>query len=239
MLPVSKEYYLNQFQTAKKYGFNYVRYHSSTPPREAFEAADEVGILLHVELAVMFSHWLMPNKELLSRELERILVSYRNHPSLFALAFGNEFNLERDFHTDAEKREFLATIDEFYRSGKNLAPHVFIMSNAGYPVFPSDCVAAKRIRASGSLSNAAKSWIAALTLFSPRTRTAWIRALRVTRPFPLASWRISRCDLSWRSIRPSAQTDQVICPSLSLSDLMAATSCPRTFEPRRIISSCA
>ena len=66
-------------------------------PREAFEAADEVGILLHVELAVMFTHWLMPNKELLSRELERILVSYRNHPSLFALAFGNEFNLERDF----------------------------------------------------------------------------------------------------------------------------------------------
>ena len=141
MLPVAKGYYLNQFQTAKKYGFNYVRYHSSTPPREAFEAADEVGILLHVELAVMFTHWLMPNKELLSRELERILVSYRNHPSLFALAFGNEFNLERDFHTDAEKTEFLATIDEFYHLGKKLAPHVFIMSNAGYPVFPSDLIA--------------------------------------------------------------------------------------------------
>ena len=151
ILPVAKDYYLDQFQTAREFGFNYVRYHSSTPPREAFEAADEVGILLHIELPVMFTSWLMPSNKLLLRELERILVNYRNHPSLCALAFGNEFNLERDFDTDAEKSEFLRVIDKFYRTGKELAPDVFIMSNAGYPVFPSDLIASYKGLSAGGV----------------------------------------------------------------------------------------
>ena len=151
ILPIDKDYYLDQFQTAREFGFNYVRYHSSTPPREAFEAADEVGILLHVELPVMFTSWLMPSNELLLRELERILVSHRNHPSLCAVAFGNEFNLERDFHTDAEKSEFLRVIDRFYHTGKELAPDVFIMSNAGYPVYPSDLIASYKGLSAGGV----------------------------------------------------------------------------------------
>ena len=151
ILPVAKDYYLDQFQTAKEFGFNYVRYHSSTPPREAFEAADEIGILLHVELPVMFTSWLMPSNKLLLRELERILVSYRNHPSLCALAFGNEFNLERDFNTDVKKSEFLRIIEKFYHTGKELAPDVFIMSNAGYPVFPSDLIASYKGLAAGGV----------------------------------------------------------------------------------------
>lgn len=141
MLPVHKDYYLKQFRLAKDYGFNHVRYHSMTPPPEAFEAADEVGILLHVESPVMFTGWFMPNTDLLRRELEKILLAYRNHPSLFALAFGNEFNLHCDFDTEKEKSAFLSTVEDLHRLGTRLAPHVFIMSNAGYPLFPSDLVA--------------------------------------------------------------------------------------------------
>ncbi len=141
MIPVSKEYYLKQFRLAKDYGFNHVRYHSMTPPPEAFEAADEVGILLHVELPVMFTGWLMPSADLLRREMERILLAHRNHPSLFAVALGNEFNLHRDFDTEMEKSAFLTTVEDLHRLGRRLAPHIFIMSNAGYPLFPSDLIA--------------------------------------------------------------------------------------------------
>ncbi len=141
MFPVNKEYYLQQFQLAKRFGFNLVRYHSSTPPMEAFEAADEIGMLLHVELPVMFSGWLLPNRHWLNEEIKRIAVNYRNHASFFIFAFGNEFNIDRDFRSLDQRAQFLDTMDVFYHLAKSFLPDVFVMSNAGYPVFPSDLVA--------------------------------------------------------------------------------------------------
>ncbi len=72
---------------------------------------------------------------------ERILLAHRNHPSLFAMALGNEFNLHRDFDTEMEKSAFLSTVEDLHRLGRRLAPHIFIISNAGYPLFPSDLIA--------------------------------------------------------------------------------------------------
>ena len=45
-----KDFYLKNLKEAKKFGFNYVRFHSVVPEEELFEAADEVGMLVHVEL---------------------------------------------------------------------------------------------------------------------------------------------------------------------------------------------
>lgn len=45
-----KDFYLKNLRQAKKFGFNYVRFHSVVPEEELFEAADEVGMLVHVEL---------------------------------------------------------------------------------------------------------------------------------------------------------------------------------------------
>lgn len=143
-LPWLKETLLEQFKKARKMGFNHVRYHSGAPVRAAFEAADEVGILIQAELPVVFSPYLLPNREFLRQELVRLLVTHRNHPSLFSLSMGNEFNLKRDFKTEAQKRHFSATIQELYDLGKSAAPGILIMSNTGYIVFPTDLASSCR-----------------------------------------------------------------------------------------------
>ncbi len=104
--PWLKETLLEQFKKARKMGFNHVRYHSAAPVAVAFEAADEVGVLIQAELPVVFAQYLLPNREFLCKELERLLLAYRNHPSLLSLSMGNEFNVDRDFKSDAEKRDF-------------------------------------------------------------------------------------------------------------------------------------
>ena len=43
------EFYKKNILMAKKYGFNTIRFHSVIPPRECFLAADELGILIHIE----------------------------------------------------------------------------------------------------------------------------------------------------------------------------------------------
>ena len=79
----------------RAHGLNHVRFHSWCPPRAAFEAADELGVYLQVEA----NAW--PNQGAtvgdggaldgwLSREGERILREYGNHPSFMFFAAGNE-----------------------------------------------------------------------------------------------------------------------------------------------------
>ena len=142
MVPVRKEVYLERFRIARRMGFNHIRWHSLTPPQEAFEAADEVGMLMQVELPVGVAGFLMPHVEQLHAELERILLCHRNHPSFSALAFGNEFNVERDFDNDQERLRFLLEIERLYKHGKSLGPEILIMSNAGYSLYPTDMVSA-------------------------------------------------------------------------------------------------
>lgn len=67
------------FETAQAYGLNHVRFHSWCPPEAAFRAADELGVLLQVELGG--GH---------STEVRRILDAYGNHPSFVLMTWGNE-----------------------------------------------------------------------------------------------------------------------------------------------------
>ncbi|WP_315821397.1 sugar-binding domain-containing protein [Paraflavitalea speifideaquila] len=85
------------FTTAKSYGLNSFRFHSWCPPAAAFEAADELGFYLQVELP----HWSLNVGEdsasfaFLESEAHRILDTYGNHPSFLFFSMGNE--LEGDF----------------------------------------------------------------------------------------------------------------------------------------------
>lgn len=85
------------YATAKSYGLNSFRFHSWCPPKAAFEAADELGFYLQVELP----HWNLKVGEdtaafsFLTREANRILNTYGNHPSFLFFSMGNE--LEGDF----------------------------------------------------------------------------------------------------------------------------------------------
>jgi hypothetical protein len=96
--PMQKSEWLKLFSTAKSYGLNTFRFHSWCPPEAAFEAADEIGFYMQVELP----HWnLKVGKEdsafnFLQREANSIISHYGNHPSFCFFSMGNE--LEGDFN---------------------------------------------------------------------------------------------------------------------------------------------
>ncbi len=92
-----KEFYLKNLRAAKKYGFNFVRFHSVVPEDELFEAADEVGMLVHIELRpphdiynnleemVTTGKAIVP-EDFLKETIDRCF----NHPSLCVYCIGNE-----------------------------------------------------------------------------------------------------------------------------------------------------
>ena len=135
--PASKEVYRKRLELAKSFGFNAVRFHSMTPMREFFEAADEVGIFVMAELPVAYTQYFLPHKAFLRNELKEILLAHRNHPSFLSLALGNEFNLSW-LKSEGERKEFLGTVADFYGYAKQLDPTRVILSNDGYVMRPTD-----------------------------------------------------------------------------------------------------
>lgn len=87
-----KEGWAKMISTAKAYGLNHLRFHSWCPPEAAFDAADEAGFYLQVELP----HWSLKVGEneatnnFLTDEADRIMREYGNHPSFIMFALGNE-----------------------------------------------------------------------------------------------------------------------------------------------------
>lgn len=90
-----KESWLKICQAYKDYGFNHIRFHSWTPPRAAFDAADEVGLYALSEI-FWRDGWMGKGLDVeacepfLRPELRRIVDTYGNAPSLVMVAMGNE-----------------------------------------------------------------------------------------------------------------------------------------------------
>ncbi len=95
--PMDREGWMKVFGPAKEYGLNHLRFHSWCPPRAAFEAADEMGFYLQVELPVWATNLgTDPGAVAFIRdEAQRIMMEYGNHPSFCMWSMGNE--LEGDF----------------------------------------------------------------------------------------------------------------------------------------------
>lgn len=95
--PMQLKEWKTLFATAQSYGLNTFRFHSWCPPGVAFEAADELGFYLQVELP----HWSlnvgedMASFNFLEEEANRMLDTYGNHPSFLFFSMGNE--LEGDY----------------------------------------------------------------------------------------------------------------------------------------------
>ncbi|MFT3701457.1 MAG: glycoside hydrolase family 2 TIM barrel-domain containing protein [Agriterribacter sp.] len=93
--PMDKAAWLRVLRICKSYGFNFMRFNSWCPPEAAFQAADETGIYLQVELpfwsidAPVFGEHPLRDQFLFD-ELQRILTTYGNHPSFAFMAMGNE-----------------------------------------------------------------------------------------------------------------------------------------------------
>lgn len=94
-----KEWYMKNIRAAKAYGFNLIRFHSRIPPVECFEAADELGMFLHVEIRKYFGKYQKERKAQDDADLGQLvdekgwreaIIKHRNHPSLMVYCLGNE-----------------------------------------------------------------------------------------------------------------------------------------------------
>lgn len=110
---------------AKKYGFNLVRFHSTVPTEDFVRAADELGLLIHMEIGFAYEYDSQGNKQNLSMSneaWEQTILRYRNHPSVAIFCIGNEM------HNAGRYPEVRA----LYDLGKKLAPAKLIMDNSGW-----------------------------------------------------------------------------------------------------------
>lgn len=91
------EFYRKNIRMAKSYGFNTIRFHSVIPPEECFRAADEEGILIHIEMRKEnddydnLQEMLYGKNDFITNEaLLEIIHSLYNHPSFMVYCVGNE-----------------------------------------------------------------------------------------------------------------------------------------------------
>ncbi|MBQ8320010.1 MAG: hypothetical protein IJX81_03930 [Clostridia bacterium] len=92
-----EEFYRKNILQAKKYGFNYIRFHSTVPPRALFKAADELGMLIHIEFRSPVDEYnnleemLFAKHDLVSdRFIQTTIDELYDHPSLAVYCIGNE-----------------------------------------------------------------------------------------------------------------------------------------------------
>ena len=80
--PTERDYYRQALQRYKDFGFEYLRT-PWLPPTEFYDAADEVGMLLQIELpeaSLEYKRWM----------LEELIAERCNHPSLVTYSMSNE-----------------------------------------------------------------------------------------------------------------------------------------------------
>lgn len=112
------EFYKKNLTQAKKFGFNYVRFHSTIPPKALFQAADEVGMLIHIELRPEEDEYnnleemLFSTRDLVSDEfVEGVINEYYNYPSLAVYCVGNELKSLGKPERIVELGEFIKKTD--------------------------------------------------------------------------------------------------------------------------------
>ena len=101
---MDKASWMKILKAQKDQGANQIRFHTWCPPQAAFEAADELGILLSPEAGIWIDGWMTSTypylkglgkgpesvDQFVRMELRRILDAYGNAPSFFSLSIGNE-----------------------------------------------------------------------------------------------------------------------------------------------------
>ena len=83
-----KVFYRNVIKKIKELGFNFIRFHTFVPEEEYMEAADELGVLLHIE---------SPNYTSLE-EWREIVNFCRRHTSVVIYCCGNELFIDDDYN---------------------------------------------------------------------------------------------------------------------------------------------
>lgn len=86
-------FYRDIIKKMKELGFNYIRCHTFVPDDEYMQAADELGMLFHIE---------SPNNTTLE-EWRQIVTYCRRHPSVVIYCCGNELQIHDDYIRHLEK----------------------------------------------------------------------------------------------------------------------------------------
>lgn len=109
--PMDIEVWKKNLKTVKDYGLNHVRFHAWCPPECAFEAADELGIYISVEMPLWLNRDVCAletgedpiHRQYFMNEAITISKTYGNHPSFIMFSNGNEnmgdFDLLNDITT--------------------------------------------------------------------------------------------------------------------------------------------
>ena len=91
------DFYKKNILMAKSYGYNTIRFHSVVPPDACFEAADDLGILIHIEMRKEGKEYnnlieMLYGKDTFvsNEEIESYIKRLYNHPSLAVYCVGNE-----------------------------------------------------------------------------------------------------------------------------------------------------
>ncbi|MBO5945942.1 MAG: hypothetical protein J6Q69_04985, partial [Clostridia bacterium] len=112
------EFYKKNFLMAKRYGYNTVRFHSVIPTDECFRAADEHGMLIHIEMRAEnmeydnLEEMLYGKNDFVSNdELIAIINRLYNHPSFMVYCVGNEIRQPGTKPRIREIRDFIKAHD--------------------------------------------------------------------------------------------------------------------------------
>ena len=112
------EFYKKNILMAKSYGYNTIRFHSVVPTEECFRAADDLGILIHIEIRKVNDNYdniremlLGKNDFISDEELYEIINSLYNHPSFMVYCVGNELRFPGKKPRVSEIREIIRRED--------------------------------------------------------------------------------------------------------------------------------
>ncbi len=136
------------FMIYKQFGINHIRFHSWTPPKAAFKAADELGLYLLPETNVWTSVKTDKQLHFLQEEGRRLLKEYGNHPSFVMMGIGNELSAKKEI-TNALLTEWKKDPRRLYSGLANSQGSVTDLydfaidrryrSNTGWPPRPEVC----------------------------------------------------------------------------------------------------
>ena len=127
MLP----FFLKRLQQKKRYSWNTVRHHSRVPNDTYLEVADEVGLLIQMEISGKIGIDPASERFLESRKSWIEMVERgRHHPSTFVYSMGNEI-----YKNDSG---LIKCQDILYDLAKEMDPSVLVLNRSGSNPFNDD-----------------------------------------------------------------------------------------------------
>lgn len=127
-----KAVYRERISLSKKYGYNAFRFLAHTPPKEVFDAADELGFLIWAEAPAYWNSWSRINEviPLYKKMIPQIIKEHRNHPSWYVWSAGNECG---------ETPEWTEYVNAAHAIFKQADPSRFFLASSGIGIAaPSD-----------------------------------------------------------------------------------------------------